>query len=136
MAILRDVEVTISAKGSTLPEYDDDAEELGPSNTVTKYIEALTGADFQIDYRIKPTFQMISTGIAIRIYIDGEYMDSHVLRQNQQLTNLSREHYGNTFKGARRLQSQSWTFQAFNFAEIKTSRLGWRSSFSLLIIFR
>ena len=123
MAILHDVDVTISAKGKKLPEYDDDAGELGTNNAVTKYIEALTGADFKIHYTIKPSFRLKSSGISVRVTIDGEYMDAHVLSRNEHLMHLSRESYSGSFTGSRRFQNQGWTLQTFTFAEIKTSRL-------------
>ncbi|KAA6410322.1 MAG: hypothetical protein FRX48_05743 [Lasallia pustulata] len=121
MAILHDVEVTISAKGNKLPEYDDDAEEPGPSNMVTKYIEALTGANFQIHYNIKPMFRLKSSAMSIDVIIDGEYMDSHILHRDEDLKHLSRIPLGAIFTGFRRIQKDSWTLQAFSFAEIKTS---------------
>lgn len=125
MAILRDVKVTVSADGKRLQEYDDDAEEPSPSNTATRYIEALTGVGFQLHYSIKPTFQLISSGIAIRIDIDGERMDSHMLLRRQDLKELSHVPYSNSFSGARRFQDPGWTFQQFRFAEIKTCKLPW-----------
>lgn len=138
MAILHDVEVTISAKGKRLKEYDDDAEEPSPSNTATKYIEALTGASFQVHYTIKPALQFKSSGIVIRIEIDGEHMDSDVLIRGQHLKETNRVCYSSTFNGARRFQNQGWTLQAFIFAEIKTSRLCRRqvTLFTLLTLSR
>ena len=125
MAILSEVEVTISANGNELQEYDEDAGEQNTSNSVTKYIEALTGAgaDFQIDYHVKPTFQLTSSGISIPIRIDGQRMDDHRLAKNKELINLSRRAYSNSFMGARRAQDGEWNFQRFSFAEIETSRL-------------
>ncbi|KAI4134668.1 MAG: hypothetical protein LQ347_001340 [Umbilicaria vellea] len=91
MVILRDVEVTVSAKGKRLQEYDDDAEEPSPSNAVTKYIEALTGTDFHIQYTIKPAFRLKSSGIAVIVTIDGEHMDSMIHNKYKDLKDLSRD---------------------------------------------
>lgn len=123
MAILRDVEVTVSANGKRLQEYDDDAEEPSPSNTATRYIEALTGVGFQLHYSIKPTFQLIPSDIEILINIDGEHMDGHTLLRGKDLKELSHVPYSNSFSGARRFQDPGWTFQEFRFAQIKTCKL-------------
>ena len=136
MAILHDVEVTISAKGNKLPEYDDDAEEPGSSNMVTKYVEAVTGADFKIYYTIKPMFRLKSSGVSIDVMIDGEYMDSHVLLRNEELKHLSRVPWGGSFNGTMRTQNHSWTLQAFSFAEIKTSWFHQRQVVHLLTLSR
>ena len=136
MAILSEVEVTISANGNELQEYDEDAGEQNTSNTVTNYIEALTGADFRIDYHVKPTFQHTSSSILISIRIDGQWMDGHVLAKNKELINLSRRAYSNSFMGARRAQDGEWNFQRFSFAEIETSRLSSFMQFGLLLTYR
>lgn len=122
MVILRDVEVTVSAKGKRLQEYDDDAEEPSPSNAVTKYIEALTGTDFHIQYTIKPAFRLKSSGIAVIVTIDGEHMDSMIHNKYKDLKDLSRVPFHSYSDGSRRSQNGSWIRQAFIFSEIKTSR--------------
>lgn len=122
MVILRDVEVTISAKGKRLHEYDDAAEEPSPSNAVTKYIEALTGTDFHIQYTLKPAFRLKSSGISVHVTIDGEDMDNIAHPKHEDLKDLSRVPFHNYFDGSRRLQNGTWIRQAFIFSEIKTSR--------------
>ncbi|KAK5212511.1 hypothetical protein LTR47_009830 [Exophiala xenobiotica] len=61
MAILGNLEVTISSGGNTLQEYDVDPGEVAnimsdssiqPAATIVKYIEAIPGAEFQINSKI------------------------------------------------------------------------------------
>jgi len=61
--------VSIRANGEDLPEYDEDgaeADERNP-NACVKYIEAISGARFYIDYSFdSKTFPHINSNISVR----------------------------------------------------------------------
>ncbi|KAF2651343.1 hypothetical protein K491DRAFT_719903 [Lophiostoma macrostomum CBS 122681] len=72
MAILSDVpglRVEVHVAGSALKEYDDD--ETPPPKTVTKYIEAVSGAEFVIKYFFDRPFPT-TYGVEAQIYVDGK----------------------------------------------------------------
>jgi hypothetical protein len=46
------IKVQIVVNGAPLQEYDDDDDESATPNTVTKYVEAVSGAEFQIQHDI------------------------------------------------------------------------------------
>ncbi|MCJ1256978.1 hypothetical protein MMC24_004803 [Lignoscripta atroalba] len=49
MAILKGLEAAVVVNGHELIEYEDDgSDEPGASNTVTKYVEAVSGAEFEV----------------------------------------------------------------------------------------
>jgi len=65
MAILDKVEITITSGGKVLQEYDVEADEVAAikeessykeSSHVVKYIEAIPGAEFQLNYTLKENF--------------------------------------------------------------------------------
>jgi hypothetical protein len=72
------VSAQIHVNGTPVTEYDnDDNEDTG--NAITKYVESTTGANFSIQYHIKPAFQP-KHDVVVRANVDGKYCDSHVHR--------------------------------------------------------
>lgn len=73
MAVLDKVEVQIKCNGQVLPEYDD-PEATGPSDglIITKYIEAIPGAQFSIDATLPKGYQFHGANAArITLRMDG-----------------------------------------------------------------
>jgi hypothetical protein len=75
------LEVTVQVNGSSLQEYNDDDSEPAPKS-VTKYIEAISGAQFRVQYEFKESFRT-KNGILTDIYIDGKDIAGYVLKANQ-----------------------------------------------------
>ncbi|GAB1742406.1 hypothetical protein NU219Hw_g7955t1 [Hortaea werneckii] len=64
--------VSIDVAGQDLPEYDGGDTQAPSSNTVTKYIEAVSGAEFAISYRFdNSVFAFADHAIVANIYCDG-----------------------------------------------------------------
>jgi hypothetical protein len=85
MAILTDVaglRVEVHVNGAACKEYDDD--EDPPPKTVTKYIEAVTGSEFEIKYFFGRPFPT-KYGVESRIIIDGLEADSLLHSANSLL---------------------------------------------------
>lgn len=81
------LEFYFEVNGERLEEYDDEEEvEIKPgpvgeyqsSRTVTKYIEAVTGAAFGIKCHISSGFKMNSPNLCIRVCADGNYIEGKV----------------------------------------------------------
>jgi hypothetical protein len=64
------IKVQIEVNGAPLQEYHDDEEDSMPG-TVVKYIEAITGAEFQIVQEITPRWPRYD--IMFRYYVDQHY---------------------------------------------------------------
>ncbi|KAL8734566.1 MAG: hypothetical protein Q9166_001466 [cf. Caloplaca sp. 2 TL-2023] len=79
MAILDDVEARVVLKDTkeVLKEYDKQhAPVASTRKSVEKYIEAKTGADFQVEVFIKESFKLWSAwGVRVWINIDGGVVD-------------------------------------------------------------
>ena len=78
MAVLPEVpglKVEVCVDGSPLQEYDDD--EPAQANTVTKYIEAVSDANFCIKYAADHSY-LSTHGVEAEVHIDGRYMTAHL----------------------------------------------------------
>ncbi|KAK3069673.1 hypothetical protein LTR53_011790 [Teratosphaeriaceae sp. CCFEE 6253] len=75
MAIFPDVPgmaVTIDVHGRDVLEYDDDENDTAETATVSKYVEAVSGAEFGIAFRFKPEeYPFGDDSIQYRYYVDG-----------------------------------------------------------------
>jgi hypothetical protein len=77
LPICPDLNIEILVNGVPLQEYENDSEEPGPSNTVTKYIEAQSGAEFSIRH-ISTHNPLGAQHFARRIIVDGKVVCSEV----------------------------------------------------------
>ncbi|KAF2004868.1 hypothetical protein P154DRAFT_518926 [Amniculicola lignicola CBS 123094] len=74
MAIIPDqpsLQVEVLVNGTPLQEYDDDEVEASPTS-VTKYIEAKSGAEFAIRWTFTPPFP--KNTVMLDIFLDGKWM--------------------------------------------------------------
>ncbi|APA09595.1 hypothetical protein SS1G_06254 [Sclerotinia sclerotiorum 1980 UF-70] len=82
---LPNMDVTIEINGAEVQEYNDDEElEVGSGpianhqalRTVSRYIEAIDGAEFSIKFFASPQFKMNSPNLQIDISVDGNLSES------------------------------------------------------------
>ncbi|EXJ85236.1 hypothetical protein A1O3_05911 [Capronia epimyces CBS 606.96] len=101
MAILGKVEVTISSGGKTCQEYQPSADDNGAlsayvsskgSSTIVKYIEAIPGANFQIDYVVKGhhSFHKFDY-LSLSTYVDGQSVVSPIVTEEEYKKSHSRQ---------------------------------------------
>lgn len=70
--------VSIDVAGQDLPEYDGGDTQALPNNAVTKYIQAVSGAEFAISYRFdNSVFPFADHAIVAHIYCDGNSTGSY-----------------------------------------------------------
>jgi hypothetical protein len=77
MAITKDypgIKVQVRVDKVALEEYDDDEEQVSGS-TVMKYIEATSGATFDLRFEITPPWPTDS--VLFDTYLDGRYVRGH-----------------------------------------------------------
>ena len=67
--------VEIIVDGQPLPEYDDKSEAPSPPNTITKYIEAQTGALFAVRVRFTDDFAFPIGDIEAEVMLDQQLSD-------------------------------------------------------------
>ncbi|KAI9648088.1 hypothetical protein NHQ30_002717 [Ciborinia camelliae] len=97
------LEVNVQVNGANLQEYNDDEEvevKPGPvgehqaSRTVSKYIEAVDGAEFSIKCSLSSQFKMDAPNIELILFVDGNHVAGRILgRSNDEarLSNLSKD---------------------------------------------
>ena len=78
MAWKKAIEVKILANGVVAEEYNDDEESHGP-HSVTKYIEAISGAEFEVQHELKPSFRFPSQHLVFEKSMDGKALDNGVV---------------------------------------------------------
>lgn len=74
------IKVEVISQGAPLREYDDDEGETS-SATVTKYIEAQSGADFAVHFELQRPFPVHP--VKLKLYLDGRPTDSRIVSSVQ-----------------------------------------------------
>ncbi|KAK3072402.1 hypothetical protein LTR53_006895 [Teratosphaeriaceae sp. CCFEE 6253] len=117
MAIFLDVsgmEITIDVAGKDLLEYDDDENDPADTATVSKYVEAVSGAEFGIAFRFKPgEYPFGDDRIEYNYYVDG----TCAKKQTHRLKNI-RSGHRMVKHGAVRESHNTWVSQAMLFSEL------------------
>jgi hypothetical protein len=81
MAITTDypgIKVEVRVQEVALQEYDDD-EEQSSGTAITKYIEATSGATFDLRFEITPKWP--GSSVMFYTYLDGRYVRGHFAQQ-------------------------------------------------------
>lgn len=109
MAVLKDVAATVVVNGKALVEHDPrDDHPVDPLSTMTRYIEATAGANFELKFEVKARSLVNCNGLNFRTSIDGVEIDSMILRADTT----------QTLKGARGLMKGKWHLRKFKFSNI------------------
>jgi hypothetical protein len=74
------LEAEIIIDGDALTEYRDD--ERTPPQTVCKYVEAKSGAVFEIHYTFLPPFPA-DRAVTMKVHLDGRPMDEPLIRTDE-----------------------------------------------------
>ena len=79
MAIFKDIEAAVVVEGRDLAEYQDD--EGSTTDTITKYVEVVSGASFSVRYKHSQQFlkNHKSCGVQYKVEIDGKSVGKTVL---------------------------------------------------------
>lgn len=89
MAVIKGINITIQVNGQDLKEYDDldqenDDEQPGQEDSMpyltSKYIEATSGARFDILTVVPKSVKKLSEGLDFEILLDGACVEGYVMR--------------------------------------------------------
>lgn len=123
MAILSGVpglEANIRVEGIPLEEYQDE-HESGPDtpSQVTRFVEATSGATFDIRLYFAPYFQPLENIIGIEIAIDGTVLDKPLIFEDVLEGNYF-HNYGHEriSQGCKRGSNGSYKLHPFQFAHL------------------
>lgn len=109
------LEVQIVVAGVPLQEYNSDEDDEVKS--VTKYIEATSGANFEIRWSFTSDFKQKGHQILIAVYGDGMGLAAETSRPSDLLTGYS------TLTGRTRNAGNHAVFEKFTFSELKIGML-------------
>ena len=106
------IKTQVLVDGAALEEYEDDEEHTEP-NSVTKYVEAKSGAEFAIRSRFteQPQYDILT-----RILLDGKY----VMGQLAILKYFHGDFLEQTAHGVRSNKGGQWVLSKFAFSDLKT----------------
>lgn len=120
MAWKKAIEVKVVVNGTPAQEYDDDDQETIAHNTVTKYIEAISGAEFEVQFELKRSYRFPSQHLVFQISVDGRVLDNSVVSK-EEFAERGQAWVG-SLKGIMRSHGETWSLERFRFSEIKTSQ--------------
>jgi hypothetical protein len=82
---LEGAEVYVRVNNQALPEFQDpDHEETSP-NEITRYVQAVTGATFDVEVRSTPRFKYCQRDITVKVFVDGAYITGKILGKEHML---------------------------------------------------
>lgn len=120
MAILKDIEVAIMINGQELREYDDEDVGNDDQNSLSKYVEATSDAEFKIISSAPRWYQFTSDAVRMEIYMDGASADNCLLlKEDADRINA----WQCDFDGATRFDGSRWEVKPFKFREITAGML-------------
>ena len=84
MAIIDEFTVNILVNGQPCKEYVGGTESGGGPKKITKYIEAISDAPYNISLEVSPSFEFTTTAIVLKISIDGYLVQQCCVRPDNR----------------------------------------------------
>ena len=78
MVACKDLQVAIVINGQIVPEYADDEDGSGPTNVITKYIEATSGASFEVRANCMHRMKALCHAVSFVVNVDGRNIDAWI----------------------------------------------------------
>ena len=123
MAILKGIEASVIIDGKALTEYDDEdaRDEISDyTREVSKYIEAVSDAEFSIGFTVPKSYNFGGDALSFKINLDGVCIRSIVCRE-AKLKNL-RKDWHVIIAGHQVKNGEEWYLRPFKFKDIKISK--------------
>ena len=120
MAILKEIQASVIIDGKALTEYDDeDTLDESPDHTseVSKYIEAVSDAEFGIRITVPRSYNFTGNAIAFELRLDGVWVAGQLLRK-AVLENM-RKDWHKIIAGSEAKNGEGWYLRPFKFDVIK-----------------
>lgn len=123
--------VSIHVGGQDLPEYDGDDLQDTSSNTVTKYVEAVSGAKFAVSFRCdNNVFAFVDRAMVVDVHCDGDGTSQMLLKPNTLVSGL-RKFVGHHVQ--RRVDGDL-VYRAMMFSDLTTSECAQLLTLQLLTV--
>lgn len=106
--------VTVEVHGRTLPEYNDEDEDIQNGIQRTKYIEATTGVEFGVNTHKDRTYLYPKDDLEVQVHLDGKFACSRVLYNGYVGSSL--------VAGIKSSSCGQWSLERFTFADLRPSK--------------
>ena len=123
MAILKGIEVSVVIAGKALTEYDDeDTADQSPEHPseVSKYIEAVSDAEFSIDITVPQSYEFRADAVAFKLTLDGVFVTNALCRK-AKLKRLCKDWHEN-IAGSEVKDGEQWYLRPFKFNDIEIGK--------------
>ncbi|KAK2763971.1 hypothetical protein FQN54_009590 [Arachnomyces sp. PD_36] len=127
MAILGEFEVTVIVNGNAVTEYnvdEDDQDSAQQPNTVTKYIEAVSDAEFSLNVSILPHYELRGDIVGWHLYVDGVHAESITVAKEDFEKGRCVQPIRFCLKGTKHERYGKWMLQHFKFSSISFGQSG------------
>ncbi|PSN68691.1 hypothetical protein BS50DRAFT_632589 [Corynespora cassiicola Philippines] len=105
------IQVDIYVNNQALQQYNDDKQEEAP-DSVTKYVEATSGANFEVRCTFADRFHN-RHDLSVKLYVDGKFIDGHTFfRRDIELGKVC------TFDGMRESIGKKFFLRKMRFSEL------------------
>jgi len=122
-SFLPGVEIDILVNGEPLKEYDEPPDiDNGEPKTIVKYIEAVSGSNFEIRLRLNSAYQHRGHGVTTKIFLDGVYVQTPIFPQ-KMIKRLSVKSLTETVQGEIHGSENDWKVAKFSFANLEIGEL-------------
>jgi hypothetical protein len=112
------LEVGIIVRNAAAREYTDaDDANADSSTSVTRYVEAVDGADFQIQIKILPQFKHSDYDITANVELDGQIVHTPLWKKDIYLPAVR------TIRGVEAETPTGWTRRNFVFEHLTTGTI-------------
>ena len=131
MAILEGIEVLVVIAGKALTEYDDEEaadKSHEHASEVSKYIEAVSDAEFGIDITVPSSYDFAGDAISFKLTLDGVSVRGRLCRK-AKIKRL-RVDWHTTIAGSKVKNGKNWYLKPFKFNDINIGK----TSLHILII--
>ncbi len=116
MAILEPFECTVFVDGVAVVEYNDDDEQQRPGeNEITRYVEAISGANFALHFKIQQDWRMKCDFLTWEIHFDGKRCLGAVVLHDKYSKQTG---FTDKRDGQHSGSGTSWSFRNFKFVDI------------------
>lgn len=121
LSTLPGLEIALRVDGQDLREYDrmedEGAGEDSNPTVVTRYVEAISGANFSVEFRPTGAFRWPHNELELCVHLDGVWATGKVYHPRA----ATGGHSNKSVSGANAYENGQYVFRNFAFADLHTS---------------
>ena len=122
MAIPKCIEASVVVDGKALIEYEDETPDESSEHTgvVSRYIEAVSDAEFSISVTVPKSHQFAKDGLSFRLSLDGIWVKTWLCRK-KTIKELGQD-WHTTITGSDEKNGKEWCLKPFKFSDINIGK--------------